>query len=339
MSHLNFAGESVAPGETKLINLSIAKLYDSTEMKIPIKVIRGKEKGPILFVSGVIHGDEINGVEIVRRVLRQRILSRLKGTLIAVPIVNVFGFNTQSRYLPDRRDLNRCFPGTPTGSLASRLAHIFMTEIVDKSTHGIDLHTASIHRKNMPQIRACLDHKKTEAFARAFGAPVILNSSIKDGSLRQAALEKNIPMLVFEGGEALRFDHRVIQAGVDGVLSAMKAIGMLDEPGDSSLDEKQTYVANSSFWIRAPQSGILRRKISLGQPVKQNEVLGIISGPLGENAIHIKAPHEGLLIGNSVLPLVNRGDGIFHLATFDRLSEMVESVELYGEDLIDVPPR
>ena len=205
LENLVIDGQTIKPGERKKIFLRIAALYDYTDISIPIEVIRGKVDGPILFISAAIHGDEINGVEIVKRVLKRVSIDKLKGTLIAIPIVNVFGFNNLSRYLPDRRDLNRSFPGQKNGSLASRLASIFMKEIVHKCTHGIDLHTGAVHRTNLPQIRACLDDAATKTLAKSFGVPVVIDSTLRDGSLREAARRKGIPMLLFEGGEALRF--------------------------------------------------------------------------------------------------------------------------------------
>jgi hypothetical protein len=181
-------------------------------MSLPIEVIRGKEEGPVMFVSAALHGDEINGVEIVRRLLAKKALKSIKGALIAVPIVNVFGFNSKSRYLPDRRDLNRSFPGSENGSLAGQLAHTFITEIVQKCTHGIDLHCAAINRINLPQIRACLDDPETQRMANAFNMPVALHSELRDGSLRSAARELGIPTLLFEGGEALRFNEKTIKS-------------------------------------------------------------------------------------------------------------------------------
>lgn len=220
-------GTSIKPGERRRICLDVAKLYDFTDMNIPIEVVRGKEEGPVLFVSGAIHGDEINGVEIIRRLLVKKALKNIKGTLIAVPIVNVYGFNSNSRYLPDRRDLNRNFPGSPNGSLTAQLAYTFMSEIVDKCTHGIDLHTAAINRANLPQIRACLDDPETQRMAHAFQVPVLLHSTLRDGSLREATRERKIPTLLFEGGEALRFNEKVIKSGLRGVLSVMREIRML----------------------------------------------------------------------------------------------------------------
>jgi uncharacterized protein len=195
MSILTIGGEEIPLGVRKQLALTVAKLYDFTDMKMPVEVVRGEQDGPILFVSAAIHGDEINGVDIVRRLLKHRLLKSIKGTLIAIPIVNVFGFNDKSRYLPDRRDLNRSFPGAEQGSLASQIAYIFRTEIVSQCTHGIDLHTGAIHRRNLPQIRADLSYTPNLLLAGAFGAPVILDASPRDGSLREMVDEKKIPTL------------------------------------------------------------------------------------------------------------------------------------------------
>lgn len=315
---LVISGVSVPRGKRKQIEIPIAKLFDYTEIVIPVEVIRGKEDGPTLFLSAAIHGDEINGVEVIKRVLaRRRLLSKIKGTLIAVPIVNVFGYNRNSRYLPDRRDLNRSFPGSDTASLAGQIANIFMKEVVMKSTHGIDLHTAAIHRDNLPQIRACLDDPKTEQLAHAFGIPVMLNATVRDGSLRQAAADKGVPTLLFEGGEALRYDEKVINTAVHGILSVMKSIGMVDGEVNLKPKKKEVFVSHSSQWIRAPHSGSLRVKKRLGSRVKKDELLGVLSNPFGDEKVEVRAAKTGIIIGMTTLPLVNNGDALFHIATFE----------------------
>ncbi|MGE0268131.1 MAG: succinylglutamate desuccinylase/aspartoacylase family protein [Candidatus Omnitrophota bacterium] len=307
---------TIRPGETKDINLFVAKLFDFTEISIPVKVIRGKEDGPRLFVCAAVHGDEVNGVEIIKRLISHRALKKLKGTLIAVPIVNVFGFNSLTRYLPDRRDLNRCFPGSKNGSLAARLAHLFVTEILENSTHGIDIHTGSCHRTNLPQVRACLNDKVTNRLAHEFGVPVVINATIIEGSLRKVAASKNLPFLVFEGGEALRYDEDVIRCGISGILSVMGALGMISALKKEKKAESLT--ANGRFWVRAEHSGILIIKKALGKIIQQGDLLGVISDPLGNKNIEIRASKKGLIIGRTQLPLVNRGDAIFHVATFER---------------------
>lgn len=329
---LIIGGVAIKRGERKRVLLDVAKLYDFTEMNIPIEVIRGKKDGPILFVSGAVHGDEINGVEIVRQLLTKKSLSRIRGTLIAVPIVNVFGFNTKSRYLPDRRDLNRSFPGSENGSLTGQLAHIFMTEIVEKCTHGIDLHTAAINRINLPQIRACLDEPETRAMAEAFSMPVVLHSELRDGSLRGAARDLKIPTLLFEGGEPLRFNGKVIKSGLQGVMSVMREIGMLP-PLKKKSKPKEVFVARSSHWIRAPHSGILSAKKKIGDRVKKGQTLGVISDPFGREKHEISARRAGIIVGAATLPLVNKGDAVFHVATFEDVDTVQEHVNMFEEQL------
>ena len=327
MSTLSIGGEEIEPGERRQLALTVAKLYDFTDMKIPVEVVRGTEKGPTLFVSAAIHGDEINGVDIVRRLLKHRALKNICGTLIAIPIVNVFGFNDKSRYLPDRRDLNRSFPGAPHGSLASQIAYIFRTEIINQCTHGIDLHTGAIHRSNLPQIRADLSYPANLVLAKAFGAPVVLNASPRDGSLREMVDGQKIPMLLYEAGTALRFDKNAALLGVEGILNVMRTIGMLPllsrEPKQS-----EPFIAKSSHWVRAPISGIFVTRKKLGEMVTRGEKLGFITNPFGDYEYAILAPTSGVIIGNSVLPLANEGDGIYHIATFEKGTEMTNE-ELY----------
>jgi predicted deacylase len=318
---LVIGGRSIAAGERLRLDLPVADLYTHTQLTMPIEVVRGKTDGPVMFVSAAVHGDEINGVEIVRRVLAAASLKRLKGTLIAVPIVNVHGFLAHSRYLPDRRDLNRSFPGSARGSVAGRLAHLFATEIVAKADCGIDLHTAAIHRDNMPQIRANLKDEHTLRLAEAFHAPIMLNADLRDGSLRAHAGDLGIPMLLFEAGEALRFDEGSIRVGVRGVLNVMRELGMLTKRAPSSSTSskkkapaKQIVRASSSSWARAEQSGILRSAVELGQSVAKGDVLGVISDPFGNDEMPVTTKIEGVLIGRTNLPLVNEGDALFHIA-------------------------
>ncbi|MFZ9002198.1 MAG: succinylglutamate desuccinylase/aspartoacylase family protein [Bacteriovoracaceae bacterium] len=315
--------EKVLRGQRKKVLVESAALYDYTKLNIPIEVVRGNSKGPVLFISAAIHGDEINGTEIIRRILKRVKIKNLCGTLIAIPVVNVFGFNNKSRYLPDRRDLNRSFPGNSKGSLAGRLAKIFMTEVVSNCSHGIDLHTGSIHRTNLPQIRACLDDENTKILAEGFGVPVIINSKLRDGSLREAARKKNVSMLLFEGGQALRFEENIIRVGLRGCFSVMKSIGMIKSKPSfkKKPEENKIFTAKSSHWVRAPRSGAFNTKKRIGDLIKIGDVLATISDPFGQEETVIYAEHEGILIGSSLLPLVNQGDGMFHIATFDDYSE------------------
>ena len=323
-------------GERARINLDMGQIYDFTEVKIPVEVIRGTKDGPTLFVCSTIHGDEINGIEIVKRLLKSKSLKNIKGTLIAIPIVNVFGFNDRSRYLPDRRDLNRCFPGLKKGSLASQLAYKFMKEIVEKSDYGIDLHTGAFNRRNYPQLRANTDDETTLELAKAFGAPVVINSNLRDGSLREAVSGLKIPMLLYEGGEALRFDEKVIDLGVKGILSVMKKIEMIPNIKEKINDYK-TFVAKSSHWVRASQSGIHIPKKKLGMFVAKGDILGEISKPFGDRKTLVRASEDGIIIGKSMLPLANKGDALFHIATTKELNKPAAQVASY-DDIEDVDP-
>jgi predicted deacylase len=240
----------------------------------------------------------------------------LQGTLVAIPIVNVYGFIHLSRYLPDRRDLNRFFPGTDSGSLTSRIGSLFMEQVVDKCTHGIDLHTGSNHRTNLPQIRACLDNPETERIARSFGAPVIIDARLQDGSLREAVTERGIPMLLYEGGEALRFNEFAIQTGLRGILSVMREIGILKK-GAPRKRSVESIIAHSTKWLRAPISGILHKGVRLGASVSKNDVVGIIGDPFGENEERLRSPVSGIVIGRLNLPLVHEGDALFNIAVID----------------------
>ncbi len=302
----------VAANQRTTIDLPITGLFDNTPMTLTVRVINGAEPGARLFLSGAIHGDEINGVEIINRVLSLPELSGLTGTLVAVPIVNVFGFVSESRYLPDRRDLNRSFPGSARGSLAARLAHLFMTEIVERCTCGVDLHTGAIHRDNYPQIRANLDDPETERLATAFGAEVVINAGFRDGSLRQAAGSRNVPVIVYEAGEALRFDEAAIEVGVCGVVNVMRHLGMLP-PAEPVAPRHDLIMARSSRWIRAPASGILRYPAALGSQVAKGGRLGVVANPFGENESEVLARNDGLVVGCSNLPLVHEGDALFHM--------------------------
>ncbi len=321
------AGRHVSPGQRALVDLPMPRLSSHTELSMPVHVIHGRRDGPTLFVCAAIHGDELNGVEIIRRVLKTRALQRLRGTLIAVPVVNAYGLIHESRYLPDRRDLNRSFPGSEEGSLAARLAHLFLGEIVSRCTHGIDLHTGAIHRTNLPQIRGNLDDPETLRLARAFGVPVLLNASLRDGSLRAAAGELGIPTLLYEAGEALRFDEFSIRAGAQGVLNVMRALGMLS-PSRRKTARPEPFVSRRSLWVRAPESGMLGTAVQLGAQVARGETLGYVDDAYSGRRESIVSTSDGVVIGRLERPLVHEGDAVYHVARFKGdVSEVAGNVE------------
>ncbi len=326
-------GTVVAAGERATVDLPMARLYTHSKMGLPVHVVHGKQTGPTLFVSAAIHGDEINGVEIIRRLLRNRSINRIKGTLLAVPVVNPYGFIQHSRYLPDRRDLNRSFPGSPKGSLASRIAHLFMQEIVCRSTHGIDIHTGSNYRSNLPQIRTDLKDEENLRLANAFGTPMVIHSGIRDGSLREAVAEHGIPVLLYEAGEALYFNEAAIRSGVRGIVNVMRAIGML--PRSRKARGQEPVISDKTSWVRAPKSGVFFKKRTLGNLVHKGDVLGIITDPLGDENETVQAPFTGVIIGQLTLPLVHEGDALVNLAKVADPTEAGVALDDYASTLTE----
>lgn len=319
----SIAGETVPAGGAQIVQVPVPRLNSAEQASMPVHVRHSKTDGPRLFVSAAVHGDELNGVEIVRRLLDHRALKRLRGTLVAVPVVNVYGLVHASRYLPDRRDLNRSFPGSQRGSLTSRVAHVFTSEVVKRCTHGIDLHTGAVHRTNLPQIRANLEDPEIDRLARAFGVPVVLNHPTLDGSLRECAAKEGLPILLYEAGEALRYDEMAIRVGVQGILGVMRALDML--PAKTAKKEKaEPFVADSSAWVRAPETGMLRTLVPLGARVQKEELLGIIDDPYSGDQYPIHATAPGVVIGRAQSPLMHEGDAVYHVAHFRGASAAVE---------------
>jgi predicted deacylase len=317
-SAFSIAGHSVPAGDRRLVDMPVSRLSIHTPVTLPVHVLHGERPGPTMFVSAAVHGDELNGVEIIRRVLRTLEPGSIRGTLLCAPVVNAYGFIGRSRYLPDRRDLNRSFPGSADGSLAGRLAHLMLTEVVKRCQIGIDLHTAAIHRVNLPQIRAEFQRSaRCRELGLAFGAQVMLESSERSGSLRRAARDAGVDVLVYEGGEGLRFDEFAIRAGVDGIARVMHTIGMLEAPegvDEPSLTATSPFIANASKWVRAPEGGVLRTTKRIGDPVSEGEVIGIIASPYEEDDTPVTSPRTGIVIGATTLPIVNLGDALFHIA-------------------------
>ncbi|MGO4916607.1 succinylglutamate desuccinylase/aspartoacylase family protein [Pseudogemmobacter sp. W21_MBD1_M6] len=337
------AGHNVAAGTRTTINLPVSVLSDHTPVTMSVHVVHGRKPGPVIFVSAAVHGDEVIGVEIVRRLLRAPNLDTLHGTLIAVPIVNAFGFLNHSRYLPDRRDLNRSFPGTPGGSLASRLAHLFLTEIVARCDFGIDLHSAAIHRTNLPQIRISPKKAQTKTLAEVFGAPVILTAPVREGSLRGAAGDLGVDVLLYEAGEGLRFDEFSVRAGVSGILRVMRELNMVAAKGIAKPKTTAMHCSTSK-WVRSPAGGLVRTFKSSGDVVETGDLLGIVADPFGQAETEILAGAPGIIIGRAVLPVVNEGDALFHIASvhpkddaekkMETLTAQLDADPLFDEDEI-----
>lgn len=305
----------VSAGERSVAIFPIAQFVTGSAIEMPVIVVRGRAEGPMIWVNAAIHGDEINGVEIVRRVLEQLVPSEMAGTVLAVPVVNAPGFISGDRYLPDRRDLNRSFPGNRRGSLASRIAATFMSEVAERCTVGIDLHTGSAHRTNLPQIRANLDDPETRRLALAFNAPIMMHASNRDGSLRQAAADAGATVLLFEGGEAWRLDELSIKAGVRGVRRVLAELGIFDSAPEVMAPESA--VSRKSRWVRARRSGIMSRSVELGESVTKGQELGRLHDSVGQLLSRVNANETGVVVGLNLDPIVNRGDALVHIAIVD----------------------
>lgn len=332
---LTICDTKIPPGTQVTIDLPISPLYTQTPMNIPVHVINGKNPGPVLLVCAAVHGDEINGVEIIRRLLKSRMLKSLHGTLIAVPIVNIFGFIYHSRYLPDRRDLNRAFPGSKEGSMAARMSYIFINEILEQCTHGIDFHTGGAHRTYLPQIHANLSRKTTLRMAKAFGVPVLLDIREQGNSLRSIAEKNKIPFLVYEAGEALRLDELSIRAGLRGILNVMREIKMLKKNSHPFKASTTPFIARSSIWVRAEHSGLFLSPIALGHRVLKNQILAHIADPISGASAEVLAPTKGIIIGRNHLPLVNEGDALFQIARFEKSKKVLAEVKEFHSEHLD----
>ncbi|MGS1016681.1 succinylglutamate desuccinylase/aspartoacylase family protein [Allosphingosinicella humi] len=334
-------GLEVAPGERRLVNLPLSALSNRTPMALPVSVTHGKREGPVLFVSAAVHGDELTGVAICRRLLASKALSVGRGTLLVVPIVNAFGFISHSRYLPDRRDLNRSFPGSVKGSLAAQLANLFLTEVVARSDYGVDLHSAAIHRSNLPQIRVDSHDEGALKLAEAFGAPIIVHSGLRPGSLREAARERQVPVIVYEAGEGLRVDEFSVRIGLQGVLRVMAHLGMIRT---RRVRRAAPVLAIDSRWVRAEESGLFRPFRAIGDHVAAGERIGVVADPYGEGETDLVANCAGIIIGRANIPAINQGDALFHIAKvenasrlgahYDRLERELASETMLDEDEI-----
>lgn len=331
-------GEVVEAGSRRTIDLPISVLSNHTPLALPVCVVHGQSAGPTVFLSAAIHGDEVIGVEIIRRVLAAPALKKLRGTLLAVPVVNAFGFIARSRYLPDRRDLNRSFPGSSKGSLAAQVADLFLTQVVKRAEVGIDLHSAAIHRVNLPQVRVSRDSDRALALAKIFGAPLVITAPLREGSLRHVAAESGTDILLYEAGEALRFDELAVRAGVTGILRVMKHLEMIRS--NAVREPKvQSALSESSHWLRAPAGGLFRGYKTIGDMVDPDDLIGVIADPFGETETEVRTPRKGLIIGRTNLPMVNQGDGLAHIAALERApangaAEIIEA-ELQSDPLFD----
>lgn len=302
------------PGESKTIDMEIAKLHNTAELKIPIIVRRSKIDGPVVLFSAGIHGDEINGVEIVRQLITKKINKPKRGTIICIPVINMFGFLNKSRKFPDGRDLNRVFPGSKNGSLASRFAYHMLTDILPLVDYAVDFHAGGASRFNAPQIRLAPNNPELITLANAFNAPFTLFSKNVAGSFRNASHKLNVKMLLFEGGKSLDINESVTDAGVQGVKRLLSHLDMLDLKSDIEQSESTTIYIEKSSWIRAQCSGLLHDNGCIGRYVERGALLATITDPFGSFERKVNAPNDGYIINANLSPIVYQGDAVYHIS-------------------------
>ena len=309
-------GETILAGESKTIDMEIARLHTTTKLKIPVIIERSLIDGPVVLLSAGIHGDEINGVEIIRQIIIQKINKPKTGTIICIPIVNMFGFVNKSREFPDGRDLNRVFPGSKKGSLASRFAHHIITEIMPIVNYAVDFHAGGASRFNAPQIRLTTGNLDLKKLADVFNAPFTLYSKNIAGSFRSSSAKLNVKMLLFEGGKSLDINSQIAVEGVNGTKRLLNHLNMLNEKQTVDLQSKNTIYIAKSGWIRAKCSGLLHDYNMIGQFVKKGTIIAIITDPFGKFEQKVKAPNDGYIINANHSPIVYEGDAIYHLSNF-----------------------
>ena len=312
---LELNGLRIKPGEQVLTRLVISKLPSGAVIDVPVHVIRALEPGPVLLLMAGMHGDEVNGIETIRRLVRRQLLRPLCGTIIAIPILNIYGFLNFSREVPDGKDVNRSFPGHPRGSVASRVAHRFMREIMPLVDVGIDFHTGGAARANHPQLRCLLGQNPTiEALSQAFAAPFTLHARLRPGSLRSTAHALGKPIIVYETGESLRLDEAGIEEALAGTLRVLHHLGMGQE---APAPARPTIVCHQHRWLRARYAGLFRAHVGLGDFVEKGQIYGSVADPYGEQAVRLESPLSGYVIGLNYMPVVNQGDALLHLAVPD----------------------
>jgi len=310
---ITIQGETILPGQSRTINLEIARLHTMTKLKIPVVIERSRIDGPVVLFSAGIHGDEINGVEIVRQIIVRKINKPKTGTIICIPVVNIFGFVNQKREFPDGRDLNRVFPGSKSGSLASRFAWHILTEIMPYVDYCVDFHAGGAARFNAPQIRVEPDNKKLKELSDVFNAPFTLFSKNIAGSFRNSCGKLGVSMLLFEGGKSLDLNNDVTQEGVQGAKRLLQHLGMLSIRKNAKAPERPPIYIQDSTWVRARHSGMFQNRINAGQFVNKGDVIAVITDPFGKFEQKVKAPNSGYIINSNDAPIVYQGDAIFHI--------------------------
>jgi len=312
---LEILGESIKLGERREINFNVAKLHTTTSVEVPVIIERSKKPGPTVLITAGIHGDEVNGIEVVRQIIAKGINKPKIGTIISIPVINIFGFLHLNREFPDGRDLNRVFPGSAKGSLASRVAHKLINEIVPYADLILDYHTGSADRFNAPQIRIIEGEPALDELATIFGAPFVLYSKNLNKSFRNTCYKLGVPILLFEGGKSFSFDAIVTNSGVNGAKRILHHLGMLNSKFKASKPKKKCVFIKESKWLRANYSGMFKASVSINAKVKKSDIIGHITDPYGKFHHFIKAEYSGYIINVNEAPIVYQGDAVFHIST------------------------
>jgi len=315
---ISIADHEIRPGEFKEININIARLPSRTQIDTPIYVYRGVEDGPTLALTAGMHGDEINGMEIVRRILDLGYNRVKRGTVLCMPVINVYGFLNYSREVPDGKDINRSFPGSKNGSLAARVAHHMTHDVLPYIDYGVDFHTGGAQRTNYPQVRCVMKEKVNAELANAFHAPFTLDAPFRPHSLRLTASKKDKHIIVYEGGESIRLDQYAIEEGINGTLRLMKYLNMID---DAPKPREENRIIWSSSWARARTAGMFQTEIKCGDMIHKDQLVGTLTDPFGEFKEQIKSPATGYVIGLNNNPIVNAGDALLHIG-FDNVCKI-----------------
>lgn len=312
---LNILGENVGLGESATVKFNVAKLHTQNRIDVPVVIERSKKPGPTVLITAGIHGDEVNGVEIVRQIISKGINKPKRGTIICIPVINVFGFIHMDRQFPDGRDLNRAFPGSKNGSLASRVAYKLVTEILPHVDFVMDFHTGGADRFNAPQIRIVKKDDTLKELAHAFGAPFVLYSKNLNKSFRNTCSKRGIPVLLFEGGKSFNLDNTITNTGVNGTKRVLSHFNMLNRKFKVSQPKKSCIFISESKWLRANYSGMFKPNIKINAQAKKGDTIGNITDPYGSFNHSVKAPNDGYIININHSPLVYQGDAIFHIST------------------------
>lgn len=324
--------ETVHPGEHLTLAFPLPEIYSYAPLHMPIKIAHGKLEGPCLLVIAAMHGNELNGTDIINKLFGYKGLSRLRGTIIMVPVMNVYGLLTRSRFLPGEIELDRSFPGSKTGNLASRMAHMFVKEIFSKADMCIDLQTGGLNSSNLPHVYINKQDVQAEKLARLFNAPVISYTATEKGMLRTYAFKQSKPYLLYEAGEALRFDAYAIKVGLQGILNVMQGVGMLPSKKKSG-DRLNSFIAEKNIWIRSVTSGISHSNYKLGARVKKGATLCVIKDPFDTTApVKVESPEDAIVVGMNHLPLVHEGEKLFQLATFPKMTQVASELEGWQHD-------